>query len=626
MTHWNALQSSWRRIADCCKGMLPQRHKEDSSCRDWSHVLLTSGKELDSLAQSTEGEFLSVGEKLGDFHGRAREISKMCKSVAHLMTGEEMESPMAGFREVITRMETLTMESNRRLGVLRHLVEILSELDLHLSGFHKIVRSLRVLCVTTRIESAGLGERDIGFNVLAGDVEKLAMEIEEKYTHILEQTVSLGLLLRQALIKVSDLEVRQSDQAASIIGKTMTSLDALMERHNTSSIGAKLLATRYDDISRSIGEIVASMQFHDITRQRIEHARDALRSIREENDESEHLRLASAVCELQIAQLRSAGNTLVSSVENITGNLRAIANIIQEMSHETEGMAGVQDESGRSFLSELEADLAAIASAFRSFSELDRELLQITGTASASLVNMSAFAGEIEGVGNKIKRIALNAIVKASHMGDEGRTLSVLAEAIHQLSAQTCTQTEAVGNTLRTMAAEAESLRAVDSEREDTVEDQAASMLEVLQSLFGSIENISHHILTLLAQMKDEGNALSRDIQEAVEHIGVHHRVDATIKDVISQLEEIVSASRSQGFSDVGDGAGKQIEALEASYTMQEERAVHLSMLASSTLSGSTDPELFDSPQTSGMESEDRESDRKSEPEEEDLGDNVELF
>jgi methyl-accepting chemotaxis protein len=627
MPNLNAMESILMKIRGCSRGVLSRMRRNGSSRKDWLRVLPALESEMEILGTSTEGQFLSIGEKLQDFYGRAKEISSISVSVARLMSGEEIEGSIAGFREVIVRIEKLESESKRNLQTLQRLIELLSELQSHLSGFHKIVRSLRVLCVSIKVESARLGDKDIGFSVLADEVGKLALEVEEKYSHVLEQTASLSHLIGQTLLKVSDLETRQQVQAALIVEKTMSSLESLTERHSSSSADTTRIAARYDTISGRIGEIVASMQSHDITRQRIEHAREALSGIvGEEGPANAQLALAGAVCELQIAQLCNARDALVAAVENIVSNLRGVSGLVAEMSRETERMAGSQDESGRSFLSELEADIASVASAFGSYAEQDRELSVIIGSVGSTLGNMSAFAGEIEGVGNKIKLIALNAIVKACHIGDEGRTLSVLAESIHRLSTETCGRTETVGGALRSMTSEAEALSGGIDACEEGGGNEAAGVHEVLGTLFSTLEKTSHRIVTLLARMNNEGSALSEDTLKTAEEIEVHHRVDAVISNVVTKLDEIVSASQALNPDDDPHHMVDQIQAMEASYTMQQERAVHLSIMTPATVLETSDPELFSASGAGRTAEADDHTCEPSSESEEDLGDNVELF
>ena len=127
------------------------------SANGWRHAVLALASDLESLGKSTEGEFLSIGEKLQDFYQRAGDISKISSTVARMMSGEELGAAIEGFRDVVDRMKRLEGESRRNTKTLRDVLENISRLNHHVDGFRKTIRHLRVLSVSTRIESARLG-------------------------------------------------------------------------------------------------------------------------------------------------------------------------------------------------------------------------------------------------------------------------------------------------------------------------------------------------------------------------------------------------------------------------------------------------------------------------------------
>ncbi len=621
---------------------------------------------MESLGKSTEGEFLSIGEKLQGFYQRAREISKISSSVADLMSGEELGTVTEGFRSVGDKMKRLEGESRRNTETLRAVLENIAHLNRQVEDFRNTIRRLRVLCVSTRIESARLVDKDTGFEALADEVGKLSLEIENRCFQLLASSESLSQLIGQSLSKVLNLEAAQQTQAGIVLDKTMSSLESLLEKHSLSTRAAGRISTRYEAISQRIGEIVTSIQFHDITRQRIEHAQQALAGLgphersagnggqredgrgAEAEGESEtgqgrgflfgwnrrrtrskgqgkHLRLVADVSDLQIAQLHYAREELVSAVHNILDNLSALADLVAEMAQETFKMAGAADETGHSFLTGVEAGFSSVTSALKTYGETDRELSLAMGSVSGMLGEISAHTGNIEAIGEKIKVIALNATVKACQMGDEGSTLGVLAEAIHQLSVETRKRTENASEALHSIDSASESLYAANADGTDKG-DELAFVGEALRTQLQTLRNVNQSIVSLLTRMNLDGCSLSEDIRKIIDEVGVHRRVDQVISKVVSGLEEIVASSRSKGPRDDRADRAARMKALKAIYTMQGEREVHHSVLERKTNPAEKPHEDTVNPlMAGGMENgkTDSGSDKAGE---EDLGDNVELF
>ena len=622
--------------------------------------------ELALLARSTEGEFLVIGEKLQHFYERAAEISKISQAVAHLMSGNEVATVIEGFREIISSIKRLEGASEQGVEALQRVLENLVELQRQLSGFHKTVRNLRVLCVFIRIESARLGDKETGFNDLADEVGKLALEIEERCAHLSARSESLSQLIGQALIRVQNLETSQRVQASVILDKTMASLESITEKHGLSSAGANQISARYDAISRSIGEIVASMQFHDITRQRMEHAKEALESItgdqqtgggtgpqetgesaedkgkspiedgwrlifggngrrRHVEESGQLLRLAGNICELQMAQLSRARDDLVSAVGCITDNLRRVADLVAEMARETQEMAGTADESGRSSLAEVEAGFSSVMAALSTYADANRELSLMMSSVGQTLGDMSAYTGDIERIGAKIKVIALNAILKASHIGEEGASLGLLAETIHRLSAETYQQTETISEALRSISSTSASLCTGIGADGEGNRAEVTRVDATLMSLLHTLKNVNQDIVTLLTRMNEEGRALSDQILRTIEGVSVHDRVNEVISRVVSQLGEAVALSGLQSVTESQADKEERIRALATSYTMQGEREVHQSMLVAGEASEQphVDPESLSAVRETRADQPDGKSDEETEA---DLGDNVELF
>jgi methyl-accepting chemotaxis protein len=629
-------------------------------------ILQRLSGELGALARSTEVEFLSIGEDLQHFQVDATEISKTSQSVAHLMSGERIATIVDGFREVIDRIRRMEGDSEQNVEALQRVLENLAEQERLLGGFHKTVRSLRVLRVSIRIESARLGEKDIGFSDLAEEVAKLALEIGDRCSQLLARSELLRHQIGQTLVSVRNLENNQHTQAGVMLDKTMSSLESITEKQVLSSEGAKHIATRYDVISRNIWEIVSSMQFHDITRQRLEHAREALYSLagdhgrvggtdlqkedergtakgnggkddarrlflggierwRHSGEAKEPLLMAGGVCELQVAQLRHAKDELTSAVKNIIINLRGMATQVAEMSLETREMAGTAGETGRSSLAEIEGGFASVIAALSSYADANRVMSLLMASVGRALGDMSAYIASIEGIGAKIKLIALNAVVKASHIGNEGETLGLLAEGIHGLSVETCRQTETASEVLRSITSTSTSLCAGVGADGEANNAEVAHVEQTLRTLLNALKDINLHIVSLLTRINEEGLALSDQILRTIEGVSVNRKVSAVIDNVVSRLSEIVTLSTSQNLTESQPDVAERMKALEASYTMQGEREVHQSMVTA----GAVLEKSFGYPQSPPIlgESTALRSENNSQEEiEEDLGDNVELF
>lgn len=581
----------------------------------WQERLTDAGEQLRQVTGSTEEEFLSVGARLHEFYSRAGDIERMTRGVAESVLGDEFSGDMESLSAILDRIAgylgQADSQTERLTQTLRAVLELIDRVDTPLEGFRKIIKNLHMLSTAVKIESARLGEGAVGFNTLAEDVERLSVSIRDKSARILSEKDSLGQIITATLENISRIEAGQRDDVRRIISETGENLGALTTLHARCSDVANNVATLSAEIADSIGEVVTSLQFHDITRQQIEHVKDALDDvIRHLANSSDNPRgdvaEAAEVSELQLAQLFHSRDELVSAVERIILNLRDIVAKETRMSEETRGITGSADQTGHSFFARMEEEMAGVTRVLTDNVRAKRD----TAAAMTSVVNsvndISAFVTDIEEIGTEIELIALNSQVKAANTGDGGAALGVLAEAIQHLSVDARTRTGDVSATLREVTEVTGRLvQEVDADVSSGT-DEIESLLDELRHLLASVEAINGRLLGLIADMDSAVLSLSSDIEATTSGLSVHDAAGAVLGDVATIIDETLrSMHRFVPTAARRGNSGKLLD-LAQRYTMHSERTVHHRVVGGSTPNHS----VAAPPPASG----------------DGLGDNVELF
>ena len=576
-------------------------------------------REIMELNASTEEEFLQLGSKLQGIYQNSREVSRISATVAELLSGEQITGSISGLREVFARVEDLEAQSKRYAEVLDHLREVMGKVGASLVGFHRFVQKLNVYCTSTRIESSRLRENDMGFDTLSDDINKLAGEVEIKTASILERLETLNVLIRENLRKVQELESRQRGGTRTILDNTRASLASLEQKHELSRAAAERIAACFGELSEIIGEIVSSIQFHDITRQQMEHVAESLTNQGSAAAEAPGLELsvtAGDICELQSIQLRHASGKLTGAVDEIIKNLGATARKVEDITKGSLQIAGDAENTDSSSLCGLEERIKLIASALGDYGKAGGDLASTMGSITEAVADMSTFVVDIERIGVAIKLIALNAVVKAAHLGEDGAALGVIADAIHSLSFDTGQETSAITEAFQSVIAYSEqsfSGAGFDGSRNgETVEEMASG----LGQLTTGLREINKDVSSKLALLEKTGRNLLKEIEETAFRIHVHERVSETAERIASKLDETVAHIRESAPASGSMDAERRAELLrelEKSYTMNSEREIHQLATASKA---SDLPENL--PGLNATEADENTAD--------DLGDNVELF
>ena len=557
--------------------------------------LLSIASRLAEFNGTTEEEFLSIGARLQDFYCRAGEIEGMSRQVADLILGDESSRDMAALHGIVDRiadyLSRAEAESDESAGTLQSILSHIGYVEEPLDGFRKIIKNLHMLSTAVKIESARLGDGAAGFNTLAEDVERLSVSIKEKSAAIIAEKGTLSGMIAGTLTRVTASEAEQRRNVHRILDNTRESLATLSEIHGRCSEAVGIVTSSSAETAESIAEVVTSLQFHDITRQQIEHVKEALDDLvpKLDGQAGDEVKIAGEVadvCELQEAQLRHAGEELSSAVARIVENLRAIAFQQTRMSDETRVMAGTADRAGSSFFADMENGMERVTDVLSDNASENRNLASAMNTVVASVRDISGSVTDIEEIGSEIELIALNSQVKAANTGEGGAALGVLAEAIQHLSVEARARTGAVSDTLRKVTEVTEHLsKEIDTDVR-VIAEEVDALIDEIRSLLGSVRGVNEGLLALLGRIDAAVQSLSRDIDTATAMMTVHQTSAAVINEVLEEIGGVVREVRPFAPAPVTHAKEQRLRELAERYTMHSERKVHDALISGNGAKG----------------------------------------
>lgn len=547
---------------------------------DWSAVLTEQSAKLAAVSGTTEQEFLDIGGRLQDFYQRGLGISGLASEMVGEVAGDHVTGAMRGLGEMLDDMGCYVKRAQNEIQVsadtLREILELLAKVSDPLSGFKKVNKVLRMLGISTKIESARLGQSAAGFDTLASDVAELSVQVNDKAAVILKRKEELARTIEQTLTGVLNSGARQHDQVMAILARTRGSLQALTEINTRCSSSVATVSAVSDEVYRSIGDVVMSMQAHDIVRQQIEHVDEALTDLKHGlSAGTAGADTAAAVCELQIAQLRHAEAELDDAVTTIIDGMREIARKQSGLSAQTSSMAGMADQTGGSFFSEMEKDISVVSDALLDSSKVNQALCVAMATVAQTVGEIATFVGDIEKIGEEIKLIALNAQIKSAYTGDEGAALGVLAEAIQRLSIDAIDHTGAVSATLQAISAVTDRLNEGVGAEASGLESEVHGMVRTLSGLLQTLRQVNDTLQHSLRDMDDSVTRLSCDIEQVVAGVTVHRKVSQVLETAVGEIAAVVAQARK--LAPASPGAGN-LDQLTQRYTMQSERRIHESL------------------------------------------------
>lgn len=243
-------------------------------------------KQLETVIQDTEDAVLEIGEGFMDIVSRARGQASRSANAFNEFSGSEGENGSALIEHSKEALSSVIANLRSLSDVARHTLQIMSDATNTMESIRQVISEIEyiadqtnLLALNASIEAARAGDHGRGFAVVADEVRKLSGRSTTAAAEIgkLIKTVENDL---QGMYAETEGNVGQTEKLSldseKIINETMNKL-------NESMIHAKdeldVLSTDTDCLARDISGIVISMQFQDITRQKIEHVIEPLRNI-----------------------------------------------------------------------------------------------------------------------------------------------------------------------------------------------------------------------------------------------------------------------------------------------------------------------------------------------------------
>jgi hypothetical protein len=260
----------------------------------------------------------------------------------------------------------------------------------------------------------------------------------------------------QALKSASASEARSLQILPSLIVTAEQALNEFRARQDSSAGVAADLSRQSGRFAQAIGEIVASVQFHDITRQQVEHVIHSQRELcRRPAGPQRHDGPTAgdgAVIRLQVAQLEHAASEFASALGKMDQHLAGISGQVGAMVTASAGLLGPADHQEGSFYLQIESSFRDIAEALAGCQALERGRRATVADVQGTLAGLLQSAAEIGLVESGLRRLALNAALSAVRLGETGAPLRAVATAMLGIQAECATVSAGSGATIRSVA------------------------------------------------------------------------------------------------------------------------------------------------------------------------------
>ncbi|WP_462325042.1 hypothetical protein [Desulfoplanes sp.] len=590
-----------------------ERTESMPALEEITSLLHGMGGKLHNILADREDDFLQLGSSLMDFSNRSKGLSSEVSQLAQLASGEEITgriSDLQGFLEIISSHrrgmvdETAMEELSEIISSMQQLKELFQE-------FARVIKGLRMLGISTRIESARLGEQGKAFTSLADDVDKLVARIEESSSEIASRSNQIIATTLKVQEGTKELFTTQQDRLETVSTTLSENIEDLVSVVDQSERVSANLVTHSEDIASSTSMAVTNLQFHDIVRQQIEHVEECTRDAEEliagyvEEGSSRYslqqiLTFVLQIATIQASQIQNGSEQFEKAVLDFKSQIENIATIVERFMQTIHGFSGSDHHSQGSVLEAIKSSMGEVIKNVHELVVGMQEQQKIIAPVAGTVEDMDSSAKKVQDLGDEIELISLNASIKSACVGDRGRAMGVLAHEIQRLSMQTKEHTSSVLDVLAVLATTSRQLQNRSTQTdglqkiEETTGTQETSLVQLVE--------LNDQMDQLFASVSALGDELKQDIIASANGIVFHEVICSRLAGAREDFLQIIDKLDDQ-IIDPAIELPKEFDELLHRYTMESERIIHQMALGlqhdvpqqdTSGDAGEQDVDLFD--------------------------------
>ena len=557
---------------------------------NWLFIFKTLDTKLIELNKLTEKDFLDLCMNFQRFSGQSSELSKNAIAAANFLSSKEIVDAIEDLYELLEKIKGYFQFCENGLStnitILDKIFITIGKIETPLNSFNKLIKKLRIMRVSIRIENSLISNDTINFDTFSSEVKIISNTIDDNLNKITYGTLALKKVISDTLVASKMLKIKQYSNVHKILKDTNSCLSKLILKNEKSSDTAKKIIKLIDEVNTNIGKIVESIQFHDITWQKLINVNKAIKeNIEILSDENKNTKDAyvetvmsvSGICELEAAQTQYALDEIMSSMNNIVDNMNGIVNVNQIMLNETDNMLLISSEEKEVFLKPIEKGIQSVTSKLNESSKANFDLDVAMNSSAQMVKKMSKFVEDTEEIGLRMKLLAFNGLVNATHLGHEGAGLSVLAAEIQKISNEAHQHIGVVSNVLNDIISSAKGLRiGLESDDDQIKFDNIINgMIDDLSELLVTFCNVNEKVFDKFKEIDSTGHILLRDMQSIIQNIDIHKKCEMELNHVVQLLNEIHIDSQEIVPSSNKAPKNIRLEKLKDRYCMYSERKIH---------------------------------------------------
>jgi hypothetical protein len=525
--------------------------------------------DLADLNSATEKDFLNVAGSLTRFLSASQRLHANISELIALVSSDQAQEACAALiavRAYAREMQSRSDQGGRSLLILQTGAE---RLRAGFSNFGQIASSFRVTAILARMEAAQLATAEQNLRSLADDVRSCSDGIRARADQVLTVAAFFDSRVAATLREAARFEATQREELPSLLAAVDQDVETFRTRQREAVEGSAHLAAILDSVTGKLGGVAHSLQFHDITRQQVEHVIGTLEGLVRNSADGEISSSEAALIALQKAQLESAAEAFARSTSGVDRDLEGVAEEVARMAASSASIYGLAHKQEDSFLEGMHGRFTAISRAVAELQARECANRGVVADLEQAATDVGTAVHEVGLIEQQLNHISINAMASAIHIGSQGgAALKVIAGAIRELRAESAARSGGAGAVLHSIGGAIHSLAAKDADA------SGAALVQHLDERVRDLESAGQAGGRAAAKIAALAGSLRGNLQQVRDRFEAGRLFARTVHRCCESLRGV--ASRAEPL----DSSGTPIAgAMEHLYTMEAQRNTHLAVL-----------------------------------------------
>ena len=537
--------------------------------------------DIETVLTDSENHFLKLSQNLQTVYVDTESLTSLTEQAVKAITEETDEYSLSKVKHLarisLDEFDSNSNETENSLTNIKNSIRYLDRLYRMSTALKRLARSLNIISINVGVESS----RSDGFNNISSfskEIKTLAALVSETTVDLRDSSESADLIQTATHNEVNKrlkqaLNLKTVAHAA--VENSLKEIECLidMSREVFDKTGIHL-----KNIDSGINKIIEAIQYHDISRQQIEHVRTAIEDIITIFDHSpfsspkqgeDIAGKTIASLHIQIAQTKQ----VISELEDIEQKIsHAFFEIDTEIHTVVSEISGLNSNSGMNEnpFSVLGKNLLKISDLMARDNEI-KIFISDSIKSSYELINgLSKYLKRIEDIGVDLHIKAMNAVILSMRLGSDGKALAVLAQEVTRISEESNKFVSEVSDILKAIAVLGEELLAA-----------PGNPGNIDKSIFNEFD-LGVEFITgtqdLLSDKSESANkysfCLKNKISQITSDLSFLDKTKSSLHSCTHEMENIIKNLRDH-FTDLDINTSADHDSISVSYTMDIERKIH---------------------------------------------------